>query len=46
MLDEQGYKEEAKSNILLLADNLKWQLLLSYQQSLQKESSSSALNLT
>ena len=38
MLDAQGYKEEAKANILLLPDAHKWQLMKSYQQSLVKES--------
>jgi len=34
MLDAQGYKEQAKVNIMQLTDSHKWQLIKSYQQSL------------
>ena len=34
MLAAQGYKDEARRNIMLLTDAHKWQLLQSYQQSL------------
>ncbi len=37
MLQEQGYKEEAKQNIMLLADAHKWTLLQGYQEQQTKE---------